>query len=199
MLRRDPQGQRQARAQLRELGQVGRGIPAAAGSGDLPHQGDRVGFLEDVQPDALRAVADRQPGQLVPARDDDERAGAAGDEGAHLADVRHVVEHDQHAAIGDKRPEQRGPAVEVAGIDAGSTPRSRRNLSSTTSAVTAGPSSKPRRLAYSSPSGNWSRTRCAQCSARAVFPDPGGAGDHDHRRRRPVRSAVRGRARFGQP
>ena len=105
-----------------ELGEVGRSIPAAAAARDLAHERDRVGFLEDVEPDSVRAVADSQPRQLVPARDDNERAGTAGDQGAHLADIRHVVEQDEHATIGDQRAEQSCPAVRVGryrrGIDA---------------------------------------------------------------------------------
>jgi hypothetical protein len=109
----DAQRQRQARAQLRKFGEIGRSIPAAAGAGHLAHEGNRVGFLEDVEPDAVRAVTDRQPCQLVPARDDDERSGSARDQGTRLANVRHVVEQDEHPTIGDQRTEQSCPAVKV--------------------------------------------------------------------------------------
>jgi hypothetical protein len=69
--------------------------------------------VEDIQPDSLGTITDCQSGKLVPARDDDQRTRAAGDHWPYLTDVRHIVEHDQDAAIGDKRTEHGSPAVKV--------------------------------------------------------------------------------------
>ncbi len=89
------------------------GIPTPTGTGHLTYQGHRVGFLEDIEPDTLGTVANRQARQLIAARDDDERTGTAGDQRTYLPDVGHVVEHDEHTTVGNARPEKRGPAVKV--------------------------------------------------------------------------------------
>jgi len=111
----DAQRQRQAGAQSGKLGQVSWGVSSAASPGDLAYESDRVVFLEDVQSDTLRTIPDRQAGELVPACNDHKRTGTARDERAHLGNIRHVVEHDQHPAAGDEGAEQGSAAIKVTG------------------------------------------------------------------------------------
>ena len=76
------ESKRQAGAQQGQLGQVGRVIVAAPGPGDTAQQHDSIRFLKDVEPDTLRGVADRQAGELIPARDDHEWSGTRPGSGA---------------------------------------------------------------------------------------------------------------------
>lgn len=105
--RRDPQRQRQPCARVDQFGDGG-GLGRT-----LQHRADQLPRLlvaEQRQRDAHRSLADLQPHQVGPARHH-HAAGAGGQQRAQLPGAVGVVEHDQHAPVGQQRPVQRGAGL----------------------------------------------------------------------------------------
>jgi hypothetical protein len=108
--RGDPHGQRDEAAQLREL-ERGRVLGRdPLGPGDLDQQRDRLRGAERGERAEVRVVQAHHP---VPAGDQHQAAGGAGQQRLHLGRVRRVVQHDQHPASGEPGAVERGPLVRV--------------------------------------------------------------------------------------
>ena len=110
---RDAQGQRQPGAVLddlrRRLG-LGRDPVPAEPAGQHLVRLRRAEHLERERPGSLGG---HQPGQLVAAGHQDQRAGRAGQQRAHLGHVARVVEHDQHRRAVQQAAVQGRPALGV--------------------------------------------------------------------------------------
>ncbi len=80
-----------------------------------PQQPQRVLERQQVQVHAVRPVAHAQGGHAVPAGDEHEARGAAGQQGQHLVDPAGVVQHHEQPPLGEQRAVAGGPFTAVAG------------------------------------------------------------------------------------
>ena len=132
-----------------------------------------LGRWQDVEADEAGVLGGGQASQLAAAGHEDEAARRAGQQRADLLAHRGRCRAGSASAggpagCGTARPARPPRAEPVRGHAQGlQEPADRR-----TRAGGEPDGSKPRRFTYSCPSGNRWATRCAQCTARAVFPTP---------------------------
>ena len=108
--RRDAQGEGQASAQLRDLGQnqiVGRD---ARRSGHGMQQRERVGRRQHVQRERVRVV---EAFEASAAGDQHQTSGAGGQQRTDLGFAGGVVQHDQSAGAGQALAVERGALLDV--------------------------------------------------------------------------------------
>jgi hypothetical protein len=103
----DPYRQREEAAQ-RDRVDHGAPLGRRPTAHDPGEQRDRLDRIEHVQIHRTDAV---QPGRAGPRGHQDRAALRPGQQRADLVGVACVVEQDQHAPVGEQRPEQRGPLV----------------------------------------------------------------------------------------
>lgn len=97
--------------------------------GDVFQQFHGLGRFQRPNGEAARPFSGHQPGQSVSAGDQDRAGGVAGEQGAHLRGGGGVVEQDESAPVGQKRPKEGGTAIDVRGNGVG------RNVQGTEEAV----------------------------------------------------------------
>ncbi len=111
--RRDPQGERPVPAQPGQLCH-GFALTEHAVVTQQPSQ-QQLGFYrrQDVDMRRYRTVPRHQPGQLVPAGDQNETSGCARQQGSDLVGVGRVVQQHQHPLTGQDAAVRRGGLLQV--------------------------------------------------------------------------------------